>query len=250
MDAVVDAADVHVLVLGGWSPGPLDALRWAVRDKAVEFHEPPMHMPPAGCRWCCTWEAALLGALVYLCISLVAGDHSARQWPVGLQVGALLLSVGGIFVAVVLLVRGSIRRSVQTAANVIAQQHIDVVVGFSWGGGVGCWLLANGHIRWRGPTILLAPTVAAMASAACLPLPRFYARAEESTGATSADAPAFVQVFHATDDGFCPDSQHAALAATGAATFTCRDIHIFAEPRSEQEIVAAFASAVRAARPG
>merc|ERR1719429_552724 len=59
----------RVLVLGGWSPGPLDVLRSRFRD--TDFHEPNIPMPPAGCRWCINpfWAALLLylgGALPLL----------------------------------------------------------------------------------------------------------------------------------------------------------------------------------------
>jgi hypothetical protein len=36
-------------VVGGWSPGPLDALR--ARMDRVEFLEPTIPMPPSGCHW-------------------------------------------------------------------------------------------------------------------------------------------------------------------------------------------------------
>ena len=39
----------RVLVMGGWSPGPLDVLR--ARMDRVEFLEPTIPMPPSGCHW-------------------------------------------------------------------------------------------------------------------------------------------------------------------------------------------------------
>ena len=179
-----------VLVLGGWSPGPLDALRRAMRGHEVDFLEPPLHMPPAGIRWCCTWEAVLLACCIWLALFLLTRGGSLPL----VQRGALLLaSVLALPAAVVLLVRGrveikaglagqphparpvgrgwpchrghprageasllptqvrgSIRRSIQSARREIERRRVDVVVGFSWGGGVACWLLAERH--WCAPT--------------------------------------------------------------------------------------------------
>lgn len=242
-------ARIRVLILGGWSPGPLDTIRWVTRGDAIDFFEPPLHMPPAGCRWCCTWECLLICVCIYLTAGFSSGHMSASDWPAPLRILAVLGCILSIFLAVVLLVRGSIRRCVWTATRMIANQHIDVVVGFSWGGGVACWLLAE-H-RWHGPTLLLAPTLAAMTACARLPTPTFRARGadnERDANADDASAPPFVSIFHATDDGFCPDSQHAPLAASGAAMHTCDDVHVFCMPQSEQEIVAAFGACVDMAR--
>ena len=242
---------LNVLVLGGWSPGPLDALRWAVRNEPVDFHEPAMHMPPAGTRWCCTWQAALLGACVMIAVNAMSllGSSSPLQ-PLAAQLALLVGSAGAVVFAIMLLVRGSIQRCVATAERTIAQHGVDVVVGFSWGGGIACWLLAKQ--QWRGPTLLLAPTVAGMASAARLPKPVFSAASSaEATARMAAESPpALVHIFHASDDTFfCPDSQHAALAASGAAMHICEDdIHIFANRQSERRIVDTFASMLAAVR--
>ena len=64
---------LRVLILGGWSPGPLDSLRWAVRDECIDFFEPAMHMPPAGFRWCLTWEAVLLAMCAWVLIGVAPG---------------------------------------------------------------------------------------------------------------------------------------------------------------------------------
>ena len=133
---------------------------------------------------------------------------------------------------IVLLVRGSIHRCVAIAARVIARHHIDVVVGFSWGGGIACWLLAERN-KWRGPTLLLAPTVAAMSGIARLAKPRFLASAESASDEPAAP---LVHVVHAMYDGFCPASQHEYFAATGAAMHLCDDIHIFSHTRDAPKI--------------
>ena len=105
-----------VLVLGGWSPGPLDALRWAMRDQEVDFLEPPLHMPPAGVRWCCTWEALLLACCIWCALFLLTGGGALPLVP---RCALLLACVLALPAAVVLLVRGH----VEIKACVAGQPH-------------------------------------------------------------------------------------------------------------------------------
>lgn len=237
-----------MLVLGGWSPGPLDPLRWAVRDQEVDFVEPPLHMPPAGIRWCCTWEAVLLACCIWLALFLLTGGGAL---PLVQRCVLLLGLVLALPAAVVLLVRGSLRRSLRSARREIERRRVDVVVGFSWGGGVACWLLAERH--WRGPTLLLAPTLVAMAAAARLaPLPRpfFAARGEpsdhENDGGDGASP--LVRIVHASADGFCPASQRRELEQTGAATQVCEGGHDLGGARAEHAVLQHFAACVADAR--
>ena len=114
-----------VLVLGGWSPGPLDALRRAMRGHEVDFLEPPLHMPPAGIRWCCTWEAVLLACCIWLALFLLTRGGSLPL----VQRGALLLaSVLALPAAVVLLVRGR----VEIKAGLAGQPHPARPAGRGW----------------------------------------------------------------------------------------------------------------------
>mmetsp|Transcript_42422 Transcript_42422/g.139415 ORF Transcript_42422/g.139415 Transcript_42422/m.139415 type:complete len:269 (+) Transcript_42422:85-891(+) len=256
----------RVLVLGGWSGGPLDYLRRRWSGECT-FVEPPLHMPPQGARWCFTWEAALLAGAACLPWAVSAAGCGAAA---ALVTGAAVLCLAPRLVA--LLVRGAIRRSVAAAELCLKGGTVDLVVGFSWGGGVACWLLSER--RWRGPTLLLAPTLEAMASAArlALPAPFFSARgggggarcchdeadeADEAAGAeaaciklaagfasqgaaAAAAAPPLVHIFHASDDGFCPPSQHEALQRTGAAMHRLSDSHVFMTRQSEEEIGRVF----------
>ena len=74
---MADEADdrVRVLVLGGWSPGPLDALRRTFRSECV-FFEPTLQMPPAGFAWLCMWETALLAVCFFALWTLVPSQQS------------------------------------------------------------------------------------------------------------------------------------------------------------------------------
>ena len=68
------------------------------------------------------------------------------------------------------LVAFAIRDGLYVCGRAIRSHEPDVVLAFSWGGGVALWLLAEG--LWRGPTLLLAPTVQAMARLGCCSTPR------------------------------------------------------------------------------
>jgi hypothetical protein len=248
-----DVAPVRVLILGGWSPGPLDYIQERF-SATCTFVEPALHMPPHGVRWCCTWEAALLAVVAWA--SWYSLSHFAA-WSV--------LFLAALPPLVVLLVRGSIRRSVAAANAAIAEHAIEVVVGFSWGGGIGCWLLRDG--TWTGPTLLLAPTINAMASAArltpvatpffrvhrhsanspqralCLERSPLRGGAGDDDDEPAADADGAsraVQVFHATYDGFCPASQVHALRSTGAVVHVCRDGHTLDSEQTLDEVGESF----------
>ena len=265
-------ARVRVLILGGHWPGPLDDLRSSVNEQDIDFLQPPLHMPPIGLRWCCTWQAILLvGCTCGLITALMSGVSSA--WEACVKFVQVLGFAGTIPPLVVLLLRGSIRRSMSTALFCIERHRIDVVVGFSWGGGVACWLLAEvcrcppagsaaclqlTHARlgsrlqrgWRGPTLLLAPLHTAMARVSVLPplsVPFFRAAAyynEEHCGVQ----PALVHAVLARFDWLCPASQESDLARTGATVHACDDTHQLGCQASKEVVACAFASCVHAAR--
>ena len=176
---------LRVLVLSGWSPGPLTALQTDFHT-SCEFLEPALPMPPMGCTWCFSIPCGLLVAW-WVAMSLWGREL--------ISVVPLRLLIEWVVAAMlaVLVVRDSIRRGVTIAERAIERASVDVVLGFSWGGGIACWLMAER--RWEGPTLLLAPTVSAMARAARLKEPTF----EGGTGEpASSDATPPVHIFHAS----------------------------------------------------
>jgi hypothetical protein len=223
-----------VLILGGWSPGPLTALKSRFRAQC-SFLEPAIPMPPVGVGWCASPSFMMLVAelvlVPWLCVWVEdeAGISSA---------GAALATLGVISAAAVLarlcvagLVRDSLRVGAQRAAATLRQHPVDVVVGFSWGGGVAADLLREGHLGVHGSpsVLLLAPTTAAIARCA---LQRDAASAIRIDAANRGR----VYVFHASHDGFCPDAQRECWEATGATTHTCHDSHVFERQCSLDEI--------------
>ena len=270
----------NVLILGGWSSAQLDTLRRKFGAACV-FYEPTLYMPPVDFASLFMWESILLAAVAALMLSLIY----AQSWPSQLLSGTLMLRMPLAFALlmtiptlVVLIARGAIRRSVDIAAAAISKHAIDVVVGYSWGGGVACFLLGEG--RWSGASLLLAPTLHAMTGAARLPTPTPFFVAphrgqptemtkaaasegargpgssqvgEEEEAASSTrhqiEGRSAVYIFHADDDGFCPERQRHELQQTGAQCRTMRDTHDLMARQSDEEIGRAFADLILQVRP-
>lgn len=234
----------QVLLLGGWSPGPFSAIKWHYRS-VCDFHEPRMYIPPAGCNWCFTWEWTGLCASIGFSAWLLS-----TRTPWGVSTGLLLL-LASIPLGIVMLVRGSIRRSVLAARVVIAEmaasssssssslsdEGFDLVVGFSWGGGVACWLLDEGG--WSGRTLLLAPTVFAMASASRQALPQFEVPRCHRRGVGNGGE-AGLYAFCASADPFCPSGQVPYLRQRGAEVRVVRDAHVLDGAHTWEQIKRSF----------
>ena len=218
----------RALVLGGWSDGPLTAVMQACRS-SCDFYQLPMHTPPVGLMCWFNPYLAVIAAFVVLVswmLSIIKGQELST---VEKTFSCLAVCVGAIFVLRVLIslfVRYSIRRCIAAASGYLRENRCDVVVGFSWGGGIACWLLSEKI--WNGPTLILAPTIQAMAKFAWIPLPAFSA------------LPSIVHVFHANGDPFCPEYQLTHLRSSGSSIHICDDSHVFQTRDSEREIVATF----------
>jgi hypothetical protein len=88
-------------------------------------------------------------------------DHLKNPFGV-LLVATMALSIwGASFVGVWwgvikrLAVKYCLDSCVRAYSLVLKSQRIDVVIGYSWGGGIACALLNRG--LWEGPTLLIAP---------------------------------------------------------------------------------------------
>ncbi|CAK9096405.1 Hypothetical protein SCF082_LOCUS45259 [Durusdinium trenchii] len=217
----------RVLVLGGWSPGPLDVLR--ARMERVDFQEVNIPMPPSGCRWCLNPFCPLLLLVVFWLLPLaLTSDELVNQVDGSISWLVRLVAVLAIPVLLRYLVAGlvwfSIKDGLWSTSRALRDFEPDAVLAFSWGGGLALWLLAER--RWTGPTLLLAPTVNAMACVSCRSSPRF--------PAPRSSAP--VHVFHAEQDGFCPASQVAALRGAGCELHLCDDNHVLLRRQTVEEI--------------
>eukprot|EP00960_Hanusia_phi_P033255 750370-Hanusia_phi.AAC.2 len=216
------------LVLGGWSDGPLTAVMHACRS-SCDFDQLTMHTPPVGLLcWFNPFLAVIVAfvVLVSYCFSLIKSQKlnaAAETFSyLALCVGFLIM----MRILIALFVRYSIKRCIAAASAHVKEKRYDVVVGFSWGGGIGCWLLSEKI--WNGPTMLLAPTVQVMAKFAWIPLPVF------------SGSPTQVHIFHANGDPFCPEYQLTHLRSSGSSIHVCDDSHVFQSRESEREIVSTF----------
>mmetsp|Transcript_26577 Transcript_26577/g.37344 ORF Transcript_26577/g.37344 Transcript_26577/m.37344 type:complete len:271 (+) Transcript_26577:97-909(+) len=236
-----------VLVLGGWSPGPLTYLQHRFRDRCA-FIEPEIPMPffRGGCCSCCCnlhvlFLVAGIVAAWYIIRVLVAQDKHSGFILFLCILFVLATLILHIRLCIAFLVRSSIRLGTQIAKNEIHQRStpnddVRVIIGFSWGGGV----LANFYCHHQKQQdhqddeeqkfpsmIFLAPTTSPMSLIALQKDPPLYLT-------ISPPQKENVHVFHATNDGFCPYPER--WERTGATTHMCRDNHVF-QKRSSQQMI-------------
>mmetsp|Transcript_6369 Transcript_6369/g.16288 ORF Transcript_6369/g.16288 Transcript_6369/m.16288 type:complete len:237 (-) Transcript_6369:399-1109(-) len=226
-----------VLVLGGWSPGPLPFIEHAfARD--LRFVHVPIPMPPSGLLWMmnpfCFLLAGYLFGLVPWLVSFTTHALEAGA-AAGVVVAICIASALICRLLVAALVRYSIADSVWRAQRAIARESPVLVIGFSWGGGVAHWLMAA-PARFTGPALLLAPTTAAVRSAALARWPAI----------TASD----VEVVHATRDPFCPMSQVAAYRQAGCHVHVVEDEHVLCSGGTVQLILRSVATLSSASRSG
>jgi len=234
-------ATIKVLVLGGWSPGPLSYLKRRFRSDRFVFVEPAIPMPPMGFAWC--WDPFCLLLVVnlvftsWLCNWLAQGAELSGSLAALTVAGTLIVAAGVARLCVAGLVRGAMRVGARRSSALIRQHNYDMVVGFSWGGGVAAQLLLQGKLGTQETpaVLLLAPTTAAMGRFAMRPDAASSIQVEPGNRNR-------VVVFHASDDGFCPDAQRVRWEATGATAHTCHDSHVFEHTRSLDVIADAFLS--------
>ena len=220
-----------VLVLSGWSDGPLDELR--LRCHHIDFVTVTIPTPPVGAAWLRNPYVAALVVLAGLTGS--ACELAAAVFPssVGraVKLGVVVLTLALARYLVARLVRFAITRGVEEAKLHIARHRPDAIVGFSWGGGVVWELISQG--AWAGPALLLAPTVCALAKVAMKPPP----------WPTLPDG-VHVDVVTPEFDSFCPKSQANLFSACGCHCYTVADHHPMLGEDTGVEIAALLRRAV------
>lgn len=226
-----DRSLVPVLIIGGWSPGPLMYLKRGLRRQCI-FLEPSVPMPPVGCSWCIDKHMlALLCVLAFMSWSCHdMGGRIDRKWLLFLtRVGIVAVSLVVIRFLVAGIVRSSVQKGVQIAHQCLQRhRNVAVIIGFSWGGGVVAEMLRQGLVGNEGqpPALLIAPTTALMASPALQRDPALEIRVQDPTR---------VHVFHGTEDGaFCPHAER--WEQTNATVHWCHDNHVFMQRNSLQEL--------------
>ena len=213
-----------VLLLSGWSDGPLDALRHydpAFAD--CRFVQVDIPTPPVGVRWCLNpWFLALLAVAALAVPAVLSSPRLEGVWWVG-RTAALCAVVIVVRLLVARLVRRNVSDSIEAAKREIARLggRVDAVVGFSWGGGaLWRWLAEDGGPPATG-CLLLAPTVGAIAAVAARPPPM-------TLEAAKVDADR-VHVLVGTEDPFMGSVEH---ALAGATVHKVADDHLLCQRQS------------------
>ena len=234
-----------VLILGGWSPGPLIYLKRAFYGRCT-FLEPTIPMPFVGFSWCHDGSIFLLLVVVALAIwaCVAFADYiNSRVWLAMARLAVVVLSLILSRLCVAAIVRGSISKGVNVATTCMQHHNVAVVIGFSWGGGVVAEMLRQGLVGGhRQPAVLLiAPTTALMAS---------FAMKKDAplTIRMADDMSERVHVFHGTgDEAFCPHYDRWGI--TGASFHLIHDNHVFCRQESVQEIADVLAALIRSNSP-
>ena len=190
------------------------------------------------CRWCCNPWLPMIFCYVSIWVLLWRSS-----WFLSVATGGFLLNIlstiislscilWGLRFLIARLVRYSVDCSVQATLdtiNIIRERDVQtriVIVGFSWGGHILAEML---HRQvFPGPALLLAPTINAVASVCNSKLPQFRTSHE------------LCKVVHASDDGFCPHSQHGHLRSCGAECVVVDDGHPLNNGRSLATILRLF----------
>jgi len=123
-----------LLVVGGWSPGPLIYLSSAMASfRVVQPRSLPM--PPIPGSWCC--YPKVLSAWI------VCGIFLWLSCQPGIKIAWKLLCIAVTLLIVRVLAAMAVRTSIETAANSCLEairpynRNNIVLIGFSWGGAVG-----------------------------------------------------------------------------------------------------------------
>lgn len=145
----------YIIILGGWSPGPLEYLKQSCPSlqpsrngdnrstRSIEIVEPMnLPMPPIPGSWCYQPFFLIMLAIFIGLLYLSASHLLKTQSSVGtlcLRFVAILFSLLWLRILVAVVVRQSIDRSIETVQTEIAvrgHQERAILVGFSWGGAV------------------------------------------------------------------------------------------------------------------
>ena len=170
-----------VMCVPGWSSDTMNYFMREKRNVADFLWAEPIPQPPIGFRWCV--NPYCVGFLIYMILLLIFPNSSVStvMW-----ICAFVLFP----IVVVLSIRSSIRRGVYTLERQFNRVRPDVVLAFSWGGGIVATMIAEN--RWQGKTVLMSPCHHIMS--------RFCYTKAPSLGSSKAP----VRVFCAQDDPFVP----------------------------------------------
>jgi len=233
-----DTGQLCAVILGGWSPGPLVY----VAPYLVQYHHatlirPSIPMPPVA-NWCAPRYGLFLIVLVLLFWAgrHIIGDAGKAFGIVGYLfalLAVLVLLVYYIRWMVAEIVRSSVRRGVQMCLEILSEHHVDIIVGFSWGGAVLAELLVEGLVGGEDQpaALLIAPTTAMIASISRLQDAALRVRSSNDLMLGR------VHVVHADQDGFyCPNADRW-QQIPGIELTVLNDNHVFQKQTSRSVLL-------------
>lgn len=238
-DSFHDSSMPTVLLLGGWTPGPINFIRTKLQSEfSCHIMSPILIMPPFFRPfWCdlnfCLMFIVCIGFLFALSKVWIQFESFERFLYLSMVVAAFVYWIR-LMVAVV--ARSSIADGVEKCIQAMRQRNVVLCVGFSWGAGVLSELLTRDvGLDTQPAYILMAPVSAVTAMAAM--------REDAAFRLQPLDGHGMVHVVHASDDPmFCPHPEHWNMIP-GIKSYTLQDIHIFknaSSRRSLAEIVTAL----------
>lgn len=130
-------APPDVIVLGGWSPGPLVYLQDFLATNQCRIVELQIPMPPIPGSWCRDKSVCgTIGVLILMIVCLASYGASDLQW----FLFAFVVFPIWCRILAAIVVRVSIQQGMQIAKKAIRENEgrDTIVVGFSWGAAVSC----------------------------------------------------------------------------------------------------------------
>jgi hypothetical protein len=224
-----------VLLLEGWSMGPLIHLRKSLQDSKQKYKilEPALPMPPfLGTWW---WDRNFIAMAIGLLGICWSGIYSMTRvstyygGTAGILCAFCILAsvVGWIRLMAVVAVRCSIRKGVAICLKNMHEYNIVAIVAFSWGGAVLAELLVQGQVGYHATqpaALLIAPATASVAKVTMR---------EDAALRIDPVQDNMVHVVHATHDRqVCPHPERW-QNVDGVEYTMLSDIHIFQEPASQ-----------------
>lgn len=130
-----------VIILGGWSPGPLMYLQDFLASNQCRIIELEIPMPPIPGSWC--WDRTVLGTVGILILMIFGLAYYAASDLHWFLFAFIVFPLWFRFLASIV-VRVSIQQGIQTALRAIRENEgrETILLGFSWGAAV------SSHLRF------------------------------------------------------------------------------------------------------
>ncbi|CAB9498677.1 expressed unknown protein [Seminavis robusta] len=221
-----------VLLLRGWTPGPVYALRNRLQTEFdCDVIEPNLLMPPFYGIWCLDTNFLLMllvcGGLLWSLVKVWVQFESLERF----TFLAILVAFGIFWIRLMVAVvaRSAIADGVEKCLKEMRRRNVVLCVGFSWGAGVLTELLTKDiGLDTRPAFVLMAPVSSATAMAAMRDDAAFRLRPLDNND--------LVHVVHASHDPvFCPHPERW-NNIPGIKAYTLSDVHIFKNASSRRAL--------------